>query len=142
MPFLMLNIPGDPIAKGRPRAGKNGVIYTPRRTKDAEKVIKDMAATGMDGDAPLEGPLGIEVHFYCATKRRTDGDNLLKLVTDALNKVVYADDSQIVEYHATVQRGVGVDRARTAISVYVMDELGDGGHVRRLNGLDRMDLLG
>lgn len=138
----MLNVLGDPIAKGRPRAGKKGVFYTPPRTKAAEKVIKDMAVIGMDTDAPLVGPVGIEVDFYCATKRRTDGDNLLKLVTDALNKVVYEDDSQIVEYYARVQRGVGAERARTVIRVYVMDELGDGSHLRRINGMDRLDLLG
>lgn len=120
MAVLELIVPGDPIAKGRPRTGANNNTFTPKRTKDAEKVIAAYAAAAMDG-LPVLGEVGIAVEFYCATRRATDGDNLLKLVTDALNKIAYADDSQILEWFARVHRGVGKDAARTEIYVWELD---------------------
>lgn len=83
----------------------------------AEKIVTDIVIGLMDGQAPLTGPVSLNVVFSCATKRRTDGDNLLKLITDAMNKVVFEDDSQIEEFHCRVIRGVGKANARTVLQV-------------------------
>jgi Holliday junction resolvase RusA-like endonuclease len=120
--ILQMTIPGDPVSKGRPRTGK-GHTYTPKRTRDAEKVIELLVRQQMGLTPPVTVMVGVAVEFFCATKRRTDGDNLLKLVTDSMNKIVYADDSQIVEWFARVHRGVGTVGARTEILVWqVADE--------------------
>lgn len=66
-------------------------------------------------------PVGLVVEFFCATRRHTDGDNLVKLVTDAMNKIVYKDDSQIVEWFCRIHRGVGAEAARTEILLYAVD---------------------
>lgn len=123
MSVLDVVLHGDPIPKGRPRTG-NGVTYTPPRTRTAEKAVKAVVATKMLGRGPVEGPIGLAVEFYCQTRRRTDGDNLLKLITDAMNGLVYVDDSQIEEWFCRVHRGVGKETARTEILVYELPPQG------------------
>src|SRR4051812_30506924 len=83
-------VPGDPVVKGRPRFTKYGRAYTPKATTDAEGVIKKILAN--QGVTPLDQPVGMDVSFFCKTKRRADGDNLMKLVLDACNEVAYTDD--------------------------------------------------
>ena len=41
---------------------------------------------------------------------------MMKLVTDAMNQVVFADDSQIEEFHVRLYRGVGKANAKTVIA--------------------------
>ncbi len=113
-----MTVPGDPVAKGRPRVSPHGGVYSPRRTKQAEEVLASYAMPMMVGRSPTKAPVGLAVEFYCATQRKSDGDNLIKLVTDALNGVVFEDDSQIVEWFARIHRGVGKDAARTEIFVW------------------------
>ena len=75
----------------------------------------------MRGNPPVVGPVGVAVEFFCATGRRSDGDNMFKLLTDAMNRIVFEDDSQIVEFFCRVIRGVGVEAARTQVLVYRPD---------------------
>lgn len=120
MAFLTFSIPGDPIAKGRPRMGKNGHAFTPERTRMAEKAVTDLCIGLMDGDPPIEVAVSLDVLFHCATKRRTDADNLLKLLTDAMNQVVFADDSLIEDFHVRLVRGVGKANAKTLVQVSLL----------------------
>lgn len=102
MSRLTLCIPGDPIPKGRPRFFR-GHSVTPKRTRAAEKSLREFAVWRMRGEGlePFAGPLRVRLSFSRATKRRCDLDNLAKLVLDALNTVAFVDDSQIVELTAT-----------------------------------------
>jgi Holliday junction resolvase RusA-like endonuclease len=124
MAILDCFIPGDPVSKGRPRQNPNGGrSFTPARTREAEFKLREWFFDQLGRDVtPFEGDVGVAVEFFCATKRRTDGDNLLKLVTDSMNKLVIADDSQILEWFARVHRGVGSERAGTSILVYELKE--------------------
>jgi Holliday junction resolvase RusA-like endonuclease len=88
-----LTIPGNPVSKGRPRVGR-GWVHTPKRTRDAEEWIRFWARkAGIR--KPLRGPIHLDVAFYRADKRRADGDNLLKLLQDAGNGIMWGDDAQI-----------------------------------------------
>jgi Holliday junction resolvase RusA-like endonuclease len=104
-------IPGDPRGKQRARAG-NGRHYTPKQTVDTERVIGWEARKAMAGREPFTGPLYVEItaiYTYPASwsaKRRLatlwktskpDRDNIEKLALDALNKIVFLDDSQIAD---------------------------------------------
>jgi len=87
---------GSPVPKERPRLGKYGNVYTPKRTKDWEDVV---AWTYKESGGPwLSGPLSISYKFYLASEKKKDHDNLEKAITDALNGVAYEDDSQIVHW--------------------------------------------
>lgn len=48
---------------------------------------------------PLECELEVTVHLYFGTTRKCDWDNFHKLWQDALNGIVWKDDSQIVVAH-------------------------------------------
>ena len=115
-------VDGTPVAKGRPRVTRRGFTYTPKETKEQEQKIKDayLKAYGDSCAFPEGVPLKLQMVFYmpmpkslskkkrlaavCGDLRPTkkpDVDNLIKVI-DALNGgVAFADDSQIVEIHAT-----------------------------------------
>ena len=121
--MVSLTIPGIPVPKGRPRLSKYGA-YTPAKTVHYEKLVQQCYMDQADG-VKLQGALDIEIRFYFPipkgyTKKqrqqiitgelkyikKPDLDNLIKCVTDALNKFAYDDDSQIIrlkanKYYAT-----------------------------------------
>ena len=49
----------------------------------------------------LTEELSLTIRFFFKTKRKRDLDNQNKLALDALNGIVYADDSQIAELRLT-----------------------------------------
>ncbi len=111
---------GPPRGKGRPRfrsMGKFVSAYTDAATRKYESALHDQAKKVMGTDQPLEGPLAVEIVAYTPIPKswnrkdtaaalagesvptsRPDVDNLSKVV-DALNGVVWRDDSQIVDLH-------------------------------------------
>ena len=116
---IKLIIPGEPVAKARPRITKYGA-HTPAKTKNYESLVKELYFI-KHGQTLLEGQLKAVIKAYftipksTSKKRRAlmlsgdirpvkrpDWDNIGKIVTDALNKVAYKDDSQIVT--ATVEK--------------------------------------
>ena len=123
---LILTIPGVPRGKGRPRFVKaTGRAYTPADTLSYEGVIRHEAALEMRGEPPIDGPLSIAVTAvlpipasWSRKKReaaiagalwptgRPDADNYLKAACDALNSIVYRDDSQLVRMEASKCYGV------------------------------------
>lgn len=97
-------IPQKPIAKGRPRLGRRGRVFTPQRTLDAEAAI----AAAWDGPK-FDGPLKVEIEFgydYMvvhvakypegSSRLRGDVDNYIKTVLDGLNGVAWEDDKQVI----------------------------------------------
>lgn len=93
---------GAPVPKGRPRAQPGGGrSYTPAETEQAEDTWRLAIRVTHRGLRPdVASPFSLSVTFYLPDRRRRDIDNLLKLVMDAANAVVYRDDSQVVEVHA------------------------------------------
>lgn len=128
MDLLNVTVYGDPVPKGRPRAGPRGV-YTPQRTILAEDALRAAAQRAYGTGPPTAGPVGIEVRFYLPTRRPIDGDNLLKLVADALQRGrrpaggVILDDAQIEEWHCRLFRRIPAERPRTEIRVYALTDV-------------------
>lgn len=107
-------LPGDPVAKGRPRfrnTGKFVQTYTPKKTRDYEAKIKRMVSEQIS--EPFTGALELRAIFYMPipqswSKRKKaealgsyhtskpDLDNLAK-VCDGFNEVLWLDDSQIAK---------------------------------------------
>lgn len=99
MTTLTLIIPGDPVPKGRPRV-YHGHGVTPERTRIAESRIRADWHTKHPDAQPLNCPVRVDLEFWKSKRGRPDLDNLVKLVTDALNGLAYMDDSQIKQLQA------------------------------------------
>lgn len=98
-------VPGDPIPKGRPRTGKGGRTYTPKRTEEAEEAVAWALVEGRKVRKPTTELVAVTLEFRCATQRRCDVDNMAKLVLDAGNGVVWVDDQQVARLVCDVYRG-------------------------------------
>ena len=111
--MVILTLPGEPKAKQRPRFSK-GNTYTPNNTVTYENWVRT-CFMNQEGRM-LEGELKAEIICYygipkSASKKKAaamkegsirpikkpDLDNIAKILLDSLNKMAYADDSQIVE---------------------------------------------
>jgi Holliday junction resolvase RusA-like endonuclease len=97
---------------------RNGT-FTPANTRAHTAKIR-AAFQALDiPEYDKEATFRLDVHFYLGTRRHVDGDNLLKLVKDALNVVAYDDDwrvydSRAMKWHTTRER------ARTEIFLYTI----------------------
>ena len=119
--MLAFEIPGEPVGKARPRfLRKTGMAYTPKKTESYENRVAAAAQRAMANNEPWQGPVKLECRavYLCpkswsAKKRaeavwktsKPDADNILKIVKDAMNKIVFRDDAQVVV--ATVQKKYG-----------------------------------
>lgn len=96
-------VPGDPVAWERPRRSRNGHWFTPKRTMEAEKDLGWRFREVVPRPTTL--PVSVTLVFRLRTMRRCDIDNLTKLVLDAGNKIVWADDQQVVRLVVELHRG-------------------------------------
>lgn len=139
MSYVAITIPGAPVAKGRPRMSTmNGFAraFTPPKTKRYEDLIRLEAGRIMAGRDMLHGALSATVRAFVpipssmSKKRRAEAlagvlrpitrpdiDNYVKTL-DALNGIVFRDDSQIAELIATKHYS---DRPRLEIELRGMD---------------------
>lgn len=115
--MIRITLDGAPVGKGRARftsAGGFGRAYTPAKTRAYEAALSTVARKVMDGAEPISGPISLFVQARVAipaswskAKKQSartglimptskpDWDNYGK-ITDALNGIVWIDDSQIV----------------------------------------------
>lgn len=112
-------IPGKPKGKGRPRFTRSGHAYTPKTTKEYEKLIADVCRVAMCRLQPKIGPVRMvlrvgkvfprevrsktaQAKFGRENKPTTtpDLDNVIKAVLDGCNGIAYLDDKQIVSLAA------------------------------------------
>lgn len=123
--LLDLTIPIRPVPQGRPRLGKAGFAYTPPRTRQYVAAIREAARAVWADREAITGPIVVlvETQFQLpkSAKGRThhtqrpDVDNLAKAVLDALNKLVFADDAQIVRLIASKAWSVAGPSVRVII---------------------------
>ncbi len=112
---------GEPVGKGRARFVKaTGRAYTPEKTARYEDKLGWAAQATMAGKTLFEGPLEVTVGVFVPIPeskpakwkqeavagrifptKKPDADNYAKIL-DALNQIVWVDDSQIV--HLTVYK--------------------------------------
>jgi Holliday junction resolvase RusA-like endonuclease len=120
MTAISFTIPGSPIGKGRPIAGKSfagfTTLRTPAKTLRYESEVKLFAAQAMAGRDPIVCAVKVVMHIFCAipksmTKKdrvlverdelrptkKPDVDNVVKAVFDGMNGVVWVDDVQVVD---------------------------------------------
>lgn len=113
--MIRFEIPGEPTGKARPRVTRYGT-HTPEKTVLYENLVKTMYPGEL-----MEGQLQVSVKAFYGIPKSTpkrnlndlltnkirptklpDVDNILKIILDALNKIAYYDDKQVVK--ATVEK--------------------------------------
>ena len=118
--IVTFEVEGDPVPKGRPRFARRGQFvqtYTDAKTIDYETHVAMKARQAIGASEPLQGALTVFLYLrytippsYSKKRKeaclngveypkKIDIDNVYKSITDAMNGIVYTDDSQIVEAH-------------------------------------------
>lgn len=126
MKRIELFFPFEPKPKGRPRMTKRGRAYTPKKTHDYEKLIRDYYKENTTDY--FDCAIRVRLVFYMpipksvSKKKQTlmengeikctthtgDVDNLAKAVLDSLNGVAYEDDCLITQLHIKKKYGSSV----------------------------------
>ena len=112
-------IPGAPQGKERPHVTRRGHAFTPEKTKEYERHVRDCYEARYPLSEPLRGPVKafIRATYPVPTQKgkrrlkkqekldryanrihpteKPDLDNVAKAVCDALNGLAYEDDAQI-----------------------------------------------
>jgi len=120
MPKLTLVIDGPPISKNRPRFGK-GRTYSDQK-QESLAIQWEIKSQLPKGFQPLTGAVELQFFFFMpiptsTSKKRQemmlkneikhttgkDLDNLIKMVKDCMNKIVYNDDSQVWKYPEAIK---------------------------------------
>lgn len=131
---MKIFVPGQPQAKARakariiqPRGKKPSVqMYTPANTVNYENHIAMLAKNVMRGRKPTLNAVSLDLVLYfevpaswspwkreaahdklLAATAKPDADNVLKAVKDALNKIVWHDDSQVTDLSVKKRYGKG-----------------------------------
>tara|TARA_R110000868_G_scaffold127382_1_gene334928 strand:- start:4 stop:402 length:399 start_codon:yes stop_codon:yes gene_type:complete len=130
---ITFTIPGKPCAWQRARSNGKIRFDSPEQTRNKSN-IASIAFEAMRGRPPLEGALSVEViatwpwpKSMSKKKRevtpwvtgRPDADNVMKLIGDAINNIVWRDDSQIVYLFVTKKYG---EVPSTFICVWELEE--------------------
>lgn len=125
---VLVQLPGEPRGKGRPRAfvmRGQARMYTDAKTRAYEELLRGAARNAMKGRAPLEGPIDLTVEAHLGIPKswpkyrvraainglephvsKPDADNIVKAALDALNEIVWRDDSQVVRIIASKHYGL------------------------------------
>jgi len=118
LPFFSLDVPGVPVAKGRPRVTRAGHVYTPQKTRDYEGRIRNATMILMAGRKPTALPCIVHIGVFFEPPRslskkkraelfagggfhaiKPDLDNVVKAALDGIcgENMAILDDKQIVE---------------------------------------------
>ncbi|KDC15366.1 RusA family crossover junction endodeoxyribonuclease [Bordetella bronchiseptica] len=117
--MLKFDVPGVPVGKGRPRAAKAGkhiTLYTPEKTAAYESTVALTARQAMAGNQLIDGPVSAVLDIRLPVPqswskrkqaaalggtelptKKPDADNVIKVIFDAINGVVWHDDTQVVD---------------------------------------------
>jgi crossover junction endodeoxyribonuclease RusA len=101
--MIRIHVHGIPATKGSWNTTKTGKFYPADK-----KLIKWEADIGYTArrhaqDTPTEIPLRMNLIFFLDNPKRQDIDKLSRAVLDALEGIVYKNDSQIMELQVMKQ---------------------------------------
>lgn len=118
MPMIEFEIPGEPVAQGRPRFNSyTKSAHDPKKSRDYKKLVSTYANMAKPTET-LKAALNVHIDIFKTPpksisgikKNRTalenetlrpitkpDVDNYAKGIKDACNGIIWNDDSQVVE---------------------------------------------
>ena len=133
---MRFEVAGEVIGKGRPRFTRSGRTYTPKKTLNYERAIKRAYLNKYtylskksirikicaylevaQSNSKVKKQKMLDNELQCTKK--PDVDNIVKVVLDALNKVAYQDDTQVVEVIA-IKRWSNESRLKV-----IIEEIGE-----------------
>ena len=122
---ITYSVPGEPRGKGRPKFARRGNFvktYTDAKTASYEDQIRFYALKAMGDTKAIQGAVRVFISIrmsvpksYSVKRReaclsgsekplkKPDWDNVAKSICDAMNGIIYVDDTQIIEAHVTKQ---------------------------------------
>ena len=131
-------VPGPPQGKGRPRFTRTGHAFTPAKTAEYERQIRQAYTRQCGQTFPDDAALRVKIVAWFSVPasdskarrdmklkhkmlpiKKPDWDNIGKVVCDALNGVAYKDDAQIVT--AVVYKFYG-DQPRVEVEIKTEDK--------------------
>lgn len=133
-------VEGEPVGQGRPRFARHGryvQTYDPPKSKKYKALVAQKLKQ-VYFNHPIEKAVKIEIKAYFGvpksyTKKRKlaclsgrklptkkpDADNIEKGIMDAMSKIAYVDDKQVIELHTTKMYA---EKARVEVHI---EEVGD-----------------
>lgn len=109
-----LTVFGQPVGKGRPRFTRLGHAYTPEKTKEYENLVRGTFISSYPKAIPLEDAVKMKITAYFKAPdsyslkkrsdligkyytKKSDVDNIAKIIMDSLNGFAYYDDKQVAK---------------------------------------------
>jgi Holliday junction resolvase RusA-like endonuclease len=132
--ILTFEVPGQPIAQQRPRAASRGkfvTIYDAKESRAAKSHVALYASMAQGNKPVAMGALSATVEFHVKKPKskirknstpfpypncKPDIDNMIKLVFDAINGIIFKDDSQIISL--TASKVWASEEPKTQISIF------------------------
>lgn len=113
MKEFALSIDGEPMGYKRVVRGRGGMAFNPPEVRDHKEKIARCFQNAYPGHSaePPTGLVSVLLVFdegVRSPQHQGDLDNYVKLALDALNKIAWKDDRQIIHISAHLTRGVEV----------------------------------
>jgi Holliday junction resolvase RusA-like endonuclease len=127
--YLRFEVEGQPRPKQsfkfsrlvQEKTGGKKQGYIPAGIKAWIDEVGFRAKEAMQGREPTKKPVAVYLQFRRKDKTRVDLDNLEKAVHDAMNGIVYVDDSQVFEAGKT--KRLGSDNP--GVTIYIWEVVND-----------------
>jgi len=113
-------VPGEPVAKERPRRGKHGGFYTPSKTTRFEHLVAWTWKAARH--KPLSGPIVVTMTFRVGGRDK-DLDNMVKAALDGLQGAAFENDRQVMLVSATKELLTGAGKKGLGESVIRVESL-------------------
>ena len=112
--MIEIIVPGIPVSKLRARITRRGFAYTPRKTAVFENRVA-LCACRRRPNTPFDCALSVDITFYFPKPKsrkkypypsvKPDIENCTKSVIDALEGMIYTNDSRIVDLNIRKRYG-------------------------------------
>jgi Holliday junction resolvase RusA-like endonuclease len=116
--MITLTLRTKPVPVNQRTMFSNGRHNSSGKWKTAKKGLQEEAMVAIrthKNFEPLTDTLAVNLLFYFGDNRKRDVDAYIKIVLDALEGIVYENDSQVVELHC--YKEVCVDNPRTVVQI-------------------------
>lgn len=132
--FRSFTVHREPKGKQRVRVTRSGHAYTPNDTTTYEGIVRAEYQVQVGNVEPFLGAVEVEIMaFFEIPKswskkkkvealydrirptKKPDGDNIGKMICDALNGLAYKDDAQVVDLHVIKVYGGGTPHVEVTV---------------------------